>query len=80
MQRVLPNGIRLAVTTPKRMNPFGIFQAVLVAFEAAADRLNLKRKREIKRENRRFLFWYFLFLFLAAAVVVWVVYELYFAK
>jgi hypothetical protein len=62
------------------MNPFGIFQAVSVAFEAAADALNPKRKQETKREQRRFLFWYFLFLFLAAAVVVSAFYKLYFAK
>lgn len=39
------------------MNPFGIFEAALVAFEAAADRLNPKRRQETKREQRRFLFW-----------------------
>jgi heme/copper-type cytochrome/quinol oxidase subunit 2 len=62
------------------MNPFGIFEAVLFALEVAVDALNPKRKKETKREQRWFLFWYFLFLFLTAAVVIWVVYNLYFAK
>jgi polyferredoxin len=62
------------------MNPFGIIQAALTAFEAAAGILNPKRKQETRREQRRFLFWYFLFLFLAVAVVVSVIYGLYFAK
>ncbi|HLX71891.1 MAG TPA: hypothetical protein VKV04_19925 [Verrucomicrobiae bacterium] len=59
------------------MNPFAIFQAMLVALEAAATAVNPKRTQETKREQRPFLFWYFLLLFLAAAVVAWTVHEIY---
>lgn len=62
------------------MNPLDIFEAVILALEAAADGLNPKRKQQAKHDHRRFLFWYILLMFLGAALVVWIVYDLYFAK
>lgn len=62
------------------MNPFGIFQVAVAAFEMVADAVNPKRRKETKLEKRRFLFWYFLFFLICAAAVLWTIHSLYFSK
>jgi hypothetical protein len=62
------------------LNPLGILQALVTALEAAADAVNPKRRKETKRERRRFLFWYFLFFLVCAVTVAWTIHSLYFSK
>jgi hypothetical protein len=62
------------------MNPFGIFQAVIALFEGVAQAADPTRRKETKKQERRFLFFYLAFMLVCIAVVVWVVRSLYFTK
>jgi hypothetical protein len=62
------------------MNPLGIIQAVVAAFEGVACASDPKRREETVRDNRRFLIFYAAFIVMGIGVVAWVIRLLYFAK
>jgi len=62
------------------MNPLGIIQAVVAAFEGVAYAADPKRREETVRDRRRFLIVYWAFMLIGAGVMVLVVRSLYFTK
>jgi Na+-driven multidrug efflux pump len=60
------------------MNPFGIFHAMVGAFDIVGQALGRKRKQETRRQRITFAILYVLLLLLGVGAIVLVVWQLYF--